>query len=65
MDGDLADLPALRQLCDAEDLHLYIDEAHALGVFGPHGGGLARERGRNATHGAIWLPSRSVALVPR
>lgn len=40
MDGDKADLPAM-----LEDLHhddvLLVDEAHALGLFGPEGGGLA------------------------
>jgi 8-amino-7-oxononanoate synthase len=45
MDGDSPDLPRLRTLCDAHDAGLYVDEAHALGVFGPEGGGLCREAG--------------------
>jgi 8-amino-7-oxononanoate synthase len=39
MDGDGPDLVALRALCDRFDAHLYVDEAHALGVFGPRGSG--------------------------
>ncbi len=45
MDGDLAPLAALRRLCDEHDAWLYVDEAHALGVLGPEGGGLCRREG--------------------
>ena len=45
MDGDAAPLPALRRLCDDYDAWLYVDEAHALGVLGPRGGGLCRREG--------------------
>lgn len=41
MDGDTPDLAALRAVCDAHDAALIVDEAHALGVFGPEGRGLA------------------------
>jgi 8-amino-7-oxononanoate synthase len=40
MDGDSPDLATLRQVCDALDAGLVVDEAHALGVFGPRGAGL-------------------------
>jgi 8-amino-7-oxononanoate synthase len=43
MDGDVADLAKLRAFCDREALHLYVDEAHAVGVFGPSGGGALAE----------------------
>ena len=39
MDGDGPDLPRMRALCDAHDAALIVDEAHALGVFGPSGAG--------------------------
>ncbi len=45
MDGDRADLPALRRLADAHDAFLYVDEAHATGVLGPRGAGLSVEAG--------------------
>jgi len=45
MDGDAPDLGALRSLCDAHDAALVVDEAHALGVFGPSGRGLCAEAG--------------------
>ena len=45
MDGDSPDLAALRSVCDAHDAALYVDEAHALGVFGPEGAGLCAEAG--------------------
>ena len=41
MDGDRADIPALRALADRYDAFLYVDEAHATGVLGPHGQGLS------------------------
>lgn len=45
MDGDGPDLRRLRALCDEHDASLYVDEAHALGVFGPAGSGLCRAAG--------------------
>jgi len=45
MDGDTPNLELLRHICDKHDAYLILDEAHALGVFGPHGSGLAHEHG--------------------
>jgi 8-amino-7-oxononanoate synthase len=45
MDGDSPDLRRLRQVCDRHDAGLYVDEAHALGVFGPEGAGMCRDAG--------------------
>jgi len=43
MDGDSPDLIQLAKLCKKENLHLIIDEAHAVGVFGENGKGLVNE----------------------
>lgn len=43
MDGDGPDLPALRHAADRFGAALLLDEAHALGVFGPGGRGLAHQ----------------------
>lgn len=45
MDGDGPDLRELRRICDEQDACLIVDEAHALGVFGPHGAGRCSELG--------------------
>lgn len=45
MDGDSPDLAALRAGCDEHGAGLIVDEAHAIGVFGPAGRGLCAAAG--------------------
>ena len=45
MDGDLAPLTEIIALARQYDAWVMVDEAHATGVFGSHGGGLVEELG--------------------
>jgi 8-amino-7-oxononanoate synthase len=45
MDADTPDLARLRAVCNAAGAPLVVDEAHALGVYGPDGRGLCAEAG--------------------
>jgi 8-amino-7-oxononanoate synthase len=39
MEGDIADLPEIAKLCQKYGAALGVDDAHSLGVLGPHGDG--------------------------
>ena len=40
MDGDIAPLKAIADLCGQREATLIVDDAHGFGVFGAHGGGV-------------------------
>jgi 8-amino-7-oxononanoate synthase len=48
MDGDIANVAELASLCARYDAGLILDEAHAIGVHGPNGRGVAAAAGLTA-----------------
>jgi 8-amino-7-oxononanoate synthase len=63
MDGDFPDLPRLLDIKTRHNAWLMVDEAHALGVLGPRGYGLAEHFGVDPRKVDIWMGTLSKALV--
>lgn len=45
MDGDIAPIGAICDLADKYNAITYLDEVHAVGMYGPHGGGVSERDG--------------------
>ncbi|PCD03634.1 5-aminolevulinate synthase [Sphingomonas spermidinifaciens] len=45
MDGDIAPIEEIIEICEKHGALSYIDEVHAVGLYGPRGGGVAEARG--------------------
>jgi len=63
MDGDYPDLPRLVAIKNRYHAWLMVDEAHALGVLGPHGRGLAEHFGIDPRQIDIWMGTLSKSLA--
>jgi 8-amino-7-oxononanoate synthase len=63
MDGDTPDLKRLVEIKAAYDAWLMVDEAHALGVLGPTGRGIAEAQGVDPRSVEIWMGTLSKTLA--
>lgn len=56
MDGDGPDLKSMTELAEKYDALIILDEAHAVGIFGPEGAGMSSLHGLQNRLGAVVFP---------
>jgi 8-amino-7-oxononanoate synthase len=62
MDGDTAPLATLAALCRSENATLMIDDAHGIGVLGPHGAGSVAAAGLKQSDVPVLMATLGKAL---
>jgi 8-amino-7-oxononanoate synthase len=62
MDGDVAPLRELHELCRRQGVRLLVDDAHALGALGPGGRGTVREAGLAGEQDVVLVGTLGKAL---
>lgn len=62
MDGDIAPLPQLAELCATRDATLMVDDAHGLGVLGPHGEGAVHAAGLGVPEVPVYVATLGKSL---
>ncbi len=62
MDGDLAPVRQMSQLCQQHNAWLMLDDAHGFGVLGQHGAGVAEEFALDQQHLPIYMATLGKAM---
>jgi len=62
MDGDIADIPALANMCQKHDAWLMVDDAHGFGVLGERGRGTLEHHGVSTADAPIYMATLGKAL---